>query len=134
MSISPGSPETSRIGEHYDRAALSDAVIAVTGVMDFLRLQRRRRFPPARHNEDLAPLSALKPRGTRYPGSRRRIEQSAARSPPTSRTDYRLMQRAINDRGPLLESLVNHLSRGSTSLLANLAIEPRTLTTGQPLP
>jgi hypothetical protein len=42
--------------EHYDRAALSDGVTAVTGVMDFLRLQRRRRFPPARHNDDLAAL------------------------------------------------------------------------------
>jgi hypothetical protein len=61
MSISPGSPETSRIGEHYDRAALSDGVIAVTGFMDFLRLRRRRRFPPARYDEDLAALRRRSP-------------------------------------------------------------------------
>jgi hypothetical protein len=54
-------PETSSLREHYERAALSDGVTAVTGVMDFLRLQRRRRFPLARHNEDLAALGRRSP-------------------------------------------------------------------------
>jgi hypothetical protein len=57
----PSPPETSSTGGHYDRAALPDGVTAVTGVMDFLRLQRRRRFPPVRHNEDLAALRRRSP-------------------------------------------------------------------------
>src|SRR5262245_9701299 len=41
--------KTSSIREHYERTALAEGVTAVTGVMDFLRLQRHRRFPLARY-------------------------------------------------------------------------------------
>ena len=66
MSISPRSPETSSTGEHYDRAALSDGVTAVTGVMDFLRLKDVAGFRWRGTMKILLPLGA-EARGIRYP-------------------------------------------------------------------
>jgi hypothetical protein len=67
MSISPRSPETSSTGEHYDRAALSDGVTAVTGVMDFLRFQDVAGFRQRATMKTLPPFGA-EARGIRVPG------------------------------------------------------------------
>jgi hypothetical protein len=114
MSISPRSPETSSTGGHYDRAALPDGVTAVTGVMDFLRLQRRRRFPPARHNEDLA-ASVPKPGAPCIPVDD--IESSSRqrgphRAPGQTICSYKGSSPTARS---LLASLVKHLSGGATS-------------------
>src|SRR5262245_3445929 len=104
--------------------------------MDFLRLQRCRRFPPARSGtmETLPPFGA-EAQGIRYPGRRRRMEQSAARSPPSSRTDYRLMQRAINDSGATSRISREPLEQGGPHLvLADLVPAASTLKVGESLP
>src|SRR5262245_13775758 len=108
MSISPRSPETSSTGEHYDRAALSAGVIAVTGVMDFLRLAG-----PVRLNEVLAALGChLMPKcgACGIPvddvewSSRQR---GAHRAPGQTIGSY---NGPSTTAGPPFESLVNHLS------------------------